>query len=450
MTMEATPTASGLTHEITDLESQTMARVARRLLPLLMACYFVAYLDRVNVGFASLTMNKALGFTSAVYGFGGGIFFLGYFIFEVPSNVLLSKVGARVWIARILITWGLISACTAFIVGPVSFYSVRFLLGIAEAGFFPGIILYLTWWFPSYYRSRIVGIFMAAIPLSNILGSLVSGVLLDLDGLMGLAGWQWLFILEAAPAVVLGFAFWFFMTDWPSQAHWLTQAQRDWLIGRLDAERTQRESIRHYSLKQALLDRRVLVLSLVYFGGTFAGYGIALFQPQIVHQLAAGFGMTGLINAIPYVFAAGAMVLWGRHSDHTGERPRHVAIAYSVGAAGLIATALMTDPVLTMVMLVIAAMGQSSTGPTFWTLPTAMLSGTAAAGGIALINALGNLGGFFGPYLFGLIKDATGGSFTFGLMALALGPIMSASIVLMLGHDRRLEHIPARRAEVES
>jgi MFS transporter, ACS family, tartrate transporter len=450
MTMEPTPSTAGLSHEITDLERQTMARVARRLLPLLIACYFVAYLDRVNVGFASLTMNKALGFSSAVYGFGGGIFFLGYFIFEVPSNVLLSKVGARVWIARILITWGIISACTAFIIGPTSFYSIRFLLGIAEAGFFPGIILYLTWWFPSYYRSRIVGIFMAAIPLSNILGSIVSGALLDLNGLMGLAGWQWLFILEAVPAVILGVVFWIYMTDWPSEAHWLTQPQREWLIARLDAEKNQREAIRHYSLKQALLDKRVLLLSLVYFGGTFASYGIVLFQPQIVNRLSSGFGMTGVINAIPYLFAAVAMVLWGRHSDHTGERPRHVAIAYTIAAAGLIATAMMTDPFLTMTTLVIAAMGQSSTGPTFWSLPTAMLSGTAAAGGIALINALGNLGGFFGPFLFGLIKDATGGSFTFALMTLALGPIMSATIVLMLGHDRRLEHIPARQAQAES
>ena len=444
--MPEASTGAELPHEISDLERQTMARVARRLLPMLMACYFIAYLDRVNVGFASLTMNKALGFSSAVYGFGGGIFFLGYFIFEVPSNVLLSKVGARVWIARILITWGLIAACTAFIVGPISFYSIRFALGIAEAGFFPGIILYLTWWFPSFYRSRIVGIFMAAIPLSNILGSLVSGALLNLDGWLGLAGWQWLFILEAAPAVVLGIAFWIYMTDWPADAHWLEPAQREWLIARLEAERARREAVRHYSLVQALLDKRVLLLSLVYFGGTFAGYGIVLFQPQIVHRLAEGFGMTGLINAIPYAFAAVAMVLWGHHSDRTGERPRHVALAYAVGAIGLIATALMTDPVLTMVTLVVAAMGQASTGPTFWTLPTAMLSGTAAAGGIALINALGNLGGFFGPYLFGLVKDATGGSFTFALMVLALGPIMSAGIVLALGHDRRLEHIPSRSA----
>jgi MFS family permease len=418
---------------VTPLERATMRRVARRLLPLLILCYFVAYLDRVNVGFAALTMNRALGFNAAVYGFGSGIFFLGYFIFEVPSNVLLSKIGARIWIARILITWGIISAGTAFIVGPVSFYSVRFALGIAEAGFFPGIILYLTWWFPSYYRSRIVGVFMAAIPISNIVGSLVSGVLLDLDGWLGMAGWQWLFIIEAVPAVVLGVVFWITMTDWPSQAHWLAPEQRDWLITRL---------------RQALLDRRVLLLSLVYFGGTFAGYGIVLFQPQIVHRLAEGFGMTGVINAIPYVFAAVTMVLWGRHSDHTGERSRHVAIAYLVSSVGLIATALMVDPIMTMAMLVIAAMGQSSTGPTFWSLPTAMLSGTAAAGGIALINALGNLGGFFGPYLFGLIKDATGGSFTFGLVAIAMGPIISACVVLLLGHDRRLEHIPAARQGV--
>jgi ACS family tartrate transporter-like MFS transporter len=246
---------------------------------------------------------------------------------------------------------------------------------------------------------------------------------------------------------VLGVVFWWFMTDWPSQAHWLTREQRDWLMARLDAETSQRESIRRYNLKDALLDRRVLLLSLVYFGGTFSGYGLVLFQPQIVHRLAEGYGMTGFINAIPYVFAAAAMVLWGRHSDSTGERPRHVAIAYAVGAIGLIATALMTDPVLTMVMLVITAMGQSSSGPTFWSLPTAMLSGTAAAGGIALINALGNLGGFFGPYVFGLIKDASGGNFTVALMVIALGPIMSALVVLALGHDPRLEHIPGRQIE---
>jgi ACS family tartrate transporter-like MFS transporter len=277
----------------------TMARVSRRLLPMLMLCYFVAYLDRVNIGFAGLTMNKDLGFSSAVFGFGGGIFFLGYFLFEVPSNVILEKVGARTWIARILVTWGIISGLTALTVGPYSFFTIRFVLGLAEAGFFPGIILYLTWWFPSFYRSRMTAAFMAAIPISNILGSLVSGLLLNLHGLWGLTGWQWLFILEAAPAIVLGVVFYVYMTDRPEHADWLEPEQRDWLIARLAAERAQREAIRHYSLGQALRDRRVLLLSLVYFGGTYAGYGIVLFQPQIVRKLAEGFGTIGLINATP-------------------------------------------------------------------------------------------------------------------------------------------------------
>jgi ACS family tartrate transporter-like MFS transporter len=423
----------------------TMARVTRRLLPMLMLCYFVAYLDRVNIGFAGLTMNKDLGFSSAVFGFGGGIFFLGYFLFEVPSNVILEKVGARTWIARILVSWGIISGLTALSVGPYSFFTIRFVLGLAEAGFFPGIILYLTWWFPSFYRSRMTAVFMAAIPISNILGSLVSGVLLNLHGLWGLAGWQWLFILEAAPAVVLGIVFYFYMTDRPEHADWLEPEQRDWLIARLAAERAQREAVRHYSLGQALRDRRVLLLSLVYFGGSYASYGIVLFQPQIVRKLAEGFGTIGLINAIPYVFGACAMIVWGRHSDHTGERTGHTAIAYSLAAIGLTACALMTDPFMTMAMLVLASIGQSSTGPCFWSLPTAMLSGTAAAGGIALINALGNLGGFFGPYIFGLVRDASG-NFTLGLIAIAIGPAMSAIVVLCLGHDRRLEHIPTRQA----
>jgi ACS family tartrate transporter-like MFS transporter len=426
------------------LERATMRRVAWRLLPMLMLCYFIAYLDRVNIGFAGLTMNKDLGFSSAVFGFGGGIFFLGYFLFEVPSNVILEKVGARTWIARILVTWGIISGCTALTVGEYSFFSIRFLLGLAEAGFFPGIILYLTWWFPSFYRSRITAIFMAAIPISNILGSLVSGELLNLHGFLGLTGWQWLFIVEAAPAVVLGIVFYFVMTDRPEHADWLEPAQREWLIGRLAAERAQREAIRHYSLGEALRNKRVLLLSLVYFGGTFSGYGIVLFQPQIVRKLAEGFGTIGLINAIPYVFGACAMILWGRHSDHTGERVGHTAIGYSVGAAGLIACGLMIDPIMTMTMLVVASIGSSSTGPCFWSLPTAMLSGTAAAGGIALINALGNLGGFFGPYIFGLVRDATG-NFTLALIAIAMGPVMSAAVVVFLGHDRRLEHIPSRQ-----
>ena len=437
--------AHGPLDDIEPPERETMKRVARRVLPLLMVCYFVAYLDRVNVGFAALTMNKALGLSPAAFGFGSGVFFLGFFIFEVPSNILLSKLGARVWIARIMVSWGVVSALTTCVAGPLSFYAVRFALGVAEAGFFPGVILYLTWWFPSRYRSRIVGVFMAAVPLSNVAGSLVSGTLLSLDGRLGLAGWQWLFVLEALPAVVLGVVVHLCLTDRPGDAAWLLPAQRHWLTQRLEAERRQRDAIRSYSLRQALTDTRVLFLSLAYFGGTFAGYGITLFQPQIVHRVAGSLGMTGLINAVPYVFAAAAMVFWGRQSDRTGERPRHAAAAYLVAATGLIATGLVMDPVLTMAMLVVAAMGQTSSYPVFWALPTAMLSGTAAAGGIALINALGNLGGFFGPSLFGIIKGITGGD-TFSLIAMAAGPIMSAAIVLALGHSAALKHIAKQRA----
>jgi MFS transporter, ACS family, tartrate transporter len=426
------------------LERATMSRVARRLLPMLMACYFIAYLDRVNVGFAGLTMNKDLGFTAAVFGFGGGIFFFGYFLFEVPSNVILERVGARTWIARILVTWGIISGCTALVSGEYSFFSMRFLLGLAEAGFFPGIILYLTWWFPSFYRSRITAIFMAAIPISNILGALVSGPLLNLNGVLGIAGWQWLFIIEATPAIVLGVAFYFYMTDRPENADWLETEQREWLIARLAAERAQREAVRHYSLGEALRNKRVLILCLVYFGGTFSGYGTVLFLPQIVRQLSSNYDVIGLLSAIPPLFGMCSMILWGRHSDRTGERVGHTALGYTIGAAGLIACGLMTDPVLTMTMLVLSSIGASATGPCFWSLPTAMLSGTAAAGGIALINAVGNLGGFFGPYVFGLVKDWSG-NFTWGLIAIAIGPLVSALVVVLLGHDRRLEHIPTRQ-----
>jgi len=400
-----------------------MARVTRRLLPMLMLCYFVAYLDRVNIGFAGLTMNRDLGFSAAVFGFGGGIFFLGYFPFRgaeqrdpregrgtdldrpdtrhLGDHFRPDRLGSR----------------------PVFVLPDPFLTRAGGGWVFSGIILYLTWWFPSFYRSRITAVFMAAIPISNIIGSVVSGAILNLHGWLNLAGWQWLFILEAAPAVVLGVLFYLFMTDRPEHAQWLEPGQRRWLIERLAAERAQREAIRHYSLGEALRDRRVLLLSLVYFGGTYAGYGIVLFQPQIVRKLAEGYGTIGLINAIPYVFGVIAMILWGRHSDRTGERAGHTAIGCAVGAAGLIACGLMTDPVMTMAMLVVAAMGQSSTGPCFWSLPTAMLSGTAAAGGIALINALGNLGGFFGPYIFGLVRDAAG-NFTLGLIAIALGPVV--------------------------
>ena len=426
----------------TEIERATMRHVVRRLIPLLMICYFIGYLDRVNVSFAGISMSRDLSFSSAVFGFGSGIFFIGYFIFEIPSNLIMERVGARRWIARILITWGIISGLTAAVQGEPSFYGIRFLLGLAEAGFYPGIILYITWWFPTYYRSRIIGLFMTAIPFSVIFGSIISGALLEMHGLLGLAGWQWLFIIEAVPAVILGFVVMFYLTDLPAGAHWLLPEQRRWLSDRLASERAHRELMHRYALGEALSNGRVWALTLVYFGQNVAGYGLVIFLPQIIKRFGVGDVETGFINAIPFVFGAIAMVLWGLHSDRTGERNLHCAAACFLSFAGLAACVFINNPFVLMVAIVLSQMGQSAIAPTFWTLPTAMLSGTAAAGGIALINAVGNLGGFVGPYAMGLVRDATG-SFTMGLLTIAGGTLISGIVLLLLGHDRRLELIPA-------
>jgi ACS family tartrate transporter-like MFS transporter len=431
---------------IDPIETDTMRRVAVRLIPLLMASYFAAYLDRVNVGFAALTMNKALGFSAEIFGIGSGIFFVGYFLFEIPSNLILSKVGARKWIARILLTWGVISGATAFVTGTWSFLGIRFLLGLAEAGFYPGIILYLTWWFPSAYRSRIIGIFMTAIPISIVSGSLISSQILRLGAWGGLQDWQWLFILEALPAVVLGLVVMFYLTDGPEQAHWLRPEQRDWLVGRLAAERSQKEAIRHYSLAETMRNPRVWLLTLVYFGQNMTGYGLVLFLPQIVSRFGVGVGLNGLISALPFVAGAIAMVLWGLHSDRTGERNMHAAGACLLTFAGLAVCIFLQNPVLTMIAIILSQMGQSSIAPPFWTLPTAMLSGTAAAGGIALINAVGNLGGFLGPFMMGSIRDATG-SFTIGLLSISMGALVASIVLATLGHDRRLEEVPGDESQ---
>jgi MFS transporter, ACS family, tartrate transporter len=446
----ASQSAAAVRAELDPLEQETIRRVAWRLLPLLMLGYFCAYLDRVNVGFAGLTMNKDLGFSAAVFGFGSGIFFLGYFLFEIPSNLILERVGARRWIARILLTWGIISGITAFVWNDWSFYTVRFLLGAAEAGFYPGIILYMTWWFPSYYRSRIIGIFQSSSVISLIIGPIVSAQLLRMDGLLGLTGWQWLFIVEALPPIIMCLVVYVWLTDRPRQAAWLRPEQRDWLEGRLQSEREQRESIKRFELGEAMRHPRVWWLTLVYFGQNVSNYGLLIFLPQIVKAFGVSTAMTGVLSAIPFVFAAFAMIYWGYHSDLKGERARHVATACLVCAAGLAACIVigMDRPTLMMIALIIATMGQQSIAPTFWSLPTALLSGTAAAGGIALINSVGNLGGFVGPYMFGLVKDATGND-TIGLLALAAAPVISAIVLLSLGHDRRLERIPPKVAVAE-
>jgi MFS transporter, ACS family, tartrate transporter len=416
------------------LEQRTIAKVSARLVPFLIVCYFIAYLDRVNVSFAALTMNKDLGLTASAFGFGAGIFFLAYFLFEVPSNLFLERVGARKWIARIMFTWGLLSGGMAFIVGETSFYVVRVGLGIAEAGFFPGIIFYLTLWFPAVYRARIVGYFMAAIPLSTVIGAPVSGLLLALDGFLGLKGWQWLFVLEAAPALILSVVVFFYLTDRPADATWLEPDERAWLVARLEDERLQRETVRRYSVREALLNPKVLALSLVYFGAVATNYGLSFFLPQIVKAFGISNFQAGVVAALPYVVGLVSIVFWGRRSDRKLERRFHLAFPLFVASAGIAISTALDDPTMKMVALSVAGFGIFGCLPVFWTFPAAFLSGAAAAGGIALINSIGNLAGFAGPYAMGSIKDMTG-SYTGGLLSLSAVGLIATAIVLALHSD---------------
>jgi ACS family tartrate transporter-like MFS transporter len=412
-----------------ELAAEAVVRkAAARLVPFLALLYFVSFLDRVNVGFAALTMNADIGLTASAYGLGAGIFFIGYFLFEIPSNLILERVGARIWIARIMVTWGLISMATAFVTGPATFVAVRFLLGLAEAGFFPGIILYLTYWFPPAARGRIIGAFMMAIPLSNVVGAPVSTALLDYS-LFGLAGWQTMFLVEGVPAVILGVIVAVRLPDRPAHARWLDPEERD-LLARVVHD-GQQELRPHAGLRHGLGDPRVWRLSLIYFGLVVGLYGLGFWAPQIIRSLGDLTNrQVGLVAAIPYLVAAVAMYAWGRHSDATGERRWHVCAAALVGAAGFLASALTRDPVLSLVALSAGAVGIYGAVPVFWTLPTAMLTGTAAAGGIALINSVGNLGGYVAPFAIGWLRDATGG-YAAGLLVLAGGMAMAGVLVTL-------------------
>ncbi len=415
------------------------AKVRRRLVPFLVVCYFAAYLDRVNVGFAALTMNEDLGIGPEAFGFTAGIFFLGYCLFEVPSNVLLARFGARRWIARIMITWGLISACMAFVTDVWSLSIVRFLLGVAEAGFFPGIIFYLMRWVPSRERAGVISIFMAAVPISNLAGAPISGLLLDsFDGVYGLKGWQWLFILEALPSIVLGIAAFKILKDAPGDAPWLAPDECDALVQQIAAEDAARERIKTYTLREALTDRRIVTLGVTYFGIATGMYGLSFWLPQIVQGFGLSNSETGLVTAVPYVFAAAAMFAWGAHSDSTGERVWHIALPCFIGGGAMIAGTTISGNAPALLFLTIAAIGIFTALPMFWTLPTALLTGTAAAGGIALINAIGNIGGFIGPYLVGWMKARGFGS-DVAVASLACFAILSGLFVLALGHDQRLD-----------
>jgi len=415
------------------VEKSTMHKVYWRLLPISILTYFLCYLDRINVGFAALTMNKDLGLDAATYGLAAGTFFWGYFLFEVPSNMILEKVGARMWIARIMVSWGLLSGATAFCVGPWSFLTMRFLLGLAEAGLFPGMILFFTYWFPDWHRARIVSAFMVALPAAVAAGSPVSTSLLSLNGIGGLAGWQWMYIAEATPTVLVGLFFFFAVTDRPVQAKWLSDEERDWLVGTLETERALIESKRKVSVWQSFWDPKVLLLTLNYFGIVGASLGMLLFLPQMVKTLGLTNMQVGWVSMIPYICGAISLVAWGWLSDRMGERRWNLSFACVIATIGLIISAQTIGTVWAIVGMSIAAIGfYGSKGP-FWAMPSLFLTGTAAASGIAWINAVGNLGGFFGPTAVGWAKNYTG-SFTGGLYALACFSLVSAIVSALWLH----------------
>jgi MFS transporter, ACS family, tartrate transporter len=419
-----------------ELETRVLRKITLRIVPFVMLLYFVAFIDRVNIGFAALTMNKDLGFSPTVFGFGAGIFFLGYFLFEVPSNLVLDKVGARIWIARVMITWGLISGAMAFVEGPNSFYTLRFLLGAAEAGFFPGIILYLSYWFPARQRAAVTAIFMAAAPLSTVLGSPVSGALLEMHGLLGLSGWQWMFIAEAIPALVLGVVVLFYMTDRPEKAQWLTDEERHWLVTTMNAEAATKAATASHSIWRGLADLRVIALSLVYFGTSAGLYTLGIWAPQIIKEFGLSSLQVGFLNALPGTVAIVAMVLWARHSDRTGERTWHVVAACMLASLGLMLAGFAGTVLAVLLALTLVNIGISSAKPPLWSMPTMFLSGSAAAAGIATINSIGNLGGFVGPAMIGWIKDLTG-SFLGGLFFVAALLVLSAVLTLVLARSQR-------------
>jgi D-galactonate transporter len=435
------------------IETTTIRKVMWRLMPFLFVCYFVAYLDRVNVGFAKLQMNAALGLSETAYGLGAGLFFISYFLLEVPSNLALDRFGARLWIARIMVSWGVISGLFAFI-GPISaatglsnewvFYILRFLLGAAEAGFFPGIIFYLTLWFPSVYRARVVALFMLAIPFSSIVGGPVSGALLNLSG-GGLDGWQWLFVIEAIPSILMATGVVFYLTDRPAQATWLSGEERSWLQARLDAEHEHKQKAEHISIARSFSDPRVLACAFVYFCLNAASYGVSFFLPTIVKGFGVSNFQAGLLAALPFVFGAIGMVLLGRNSDRTLKRREHVCFAMVLAAVGVAGAGLVSSPVLVLGLLCLSQIGVSATPPLLWPIPSAFLTGTSAAAGIAAINAIGNLSGFAGPYMMGYLRDATG-NFTAGLLVLGGVTLVGGIVAMTLKVSAGLETAAAERS----
>jgi ACS family tartrate transporter-like MFS transporter len=419
---------------IETIERSTMRKVYLRLLPFAVLSYVLAYIDRINVSFAGLTMRGDIGMSAGTFGFAVGMFYWGYFIFEVPSNVILEKIGARIWIARIMITWGILAGFTAMVTGPTSFAIVRFLLGVAEAGFFPGIILYFTYWFPSHHHARIVSGFLVGLPVAVAIGAPISTALLGLDGLFGLKGWQVMYIAEAIPTVFIGVITFFVLTDRPEQAKFLTAEERNWLVTKIAAERRATEAVRKFTLWQALYNPKVLLLALNYVGIVTASLGMLIFIPQMIKSMGNYSNMTvGWLTMIPYICGAIAMVVWGRISDRMNERRWNLFIGCVFSTVGLVIAGMTIGSWWALVGMSIAAMGfYGSKGP-FFAMPPMFLSGAGLAAGIAWINSIGNLGGFFGPWYVGVMKDLTG-SFAGGLYGLALLGLIAAIVCALFLH----------------
>jgi MFS family permease len=412
--------------------ARIMRRVTLHVIPFLLACYFISFLDRINVAFAALQMNKDLGFSPSIYGLGSGLFFVSYCLMEVPSNRMLIRVGASTWIARIMVTWGVCAAATAFVVGPYSFYAMRLLLGAAEAGFFPGVLFFLTLWFPEAYRGRIIGMFMAGVAISGIVGAPLSGLLLSMDGLAGLRGWQWLFLLEGAPAIVLAPLCLVLLKDSPVQANWLAPGDREWLTRTLAGEH-RRDDPRHGGMYwRVALDPRVLLLSLMYFTNVCLLNGILFFLPLIVKGFGLTNTQTGFVAAIPSLCALVAVIWWGRQSDRMRNAPLAAGIANGIAGLALLASVLVTDPVTRIVCISISFAATLSVTAPFWSIPPALLTGPARAAGYAAISSLGVLGGFFAPTIIGFLKDVTG-DFRVGLGIVAIAAILGALALNSLG-----------------
>ena len=423
------------------LEQRTMRKVYLHLLPLAMIVYFFCYLDRINISFAALQMNASIGLTAAAYGLSSTAFYLGYCIFEVPSNVILDKVGARIWIARIMITWGLASGATAFVSGPTGFLVVRFLLGLAEAGLFPGIVLLFTYWFPDHHRARIVSSFTLALPISVAIGAPISTAILGMDGFLGYAGWKWIYIMEAIPTILLGVFVLFVMTDKPAKARWLSADEKNWLVTTLEHERRAVESTGKLSMWEGMLNPKILLLSLNYLGIVTASLGLLLFVPQIIKSLGATNMGTGFATMLAYICGAISMLVWGWVSDRMGERRWNLFWACVLATVGLVLTGMTIGTWWSLAGMCVATAGFYGTKGPFWSMPSMLLTGTAAAAGIASINSIGNVGGAVGPAIVGWIKDFTG-SYSGGLYGLAMFTAMSALVAAFALHIPR--RVPLR------